>query len=1262
MVQFTLNQLDIASFSAKMSKSQNVFSNAKTVPFQCTNVILSTPERSYIAETELEELNQIPYGTIHLGKDQKIKQYFEPCQSIELQGVRLQSQHDASNDLPFSEAAQQNQLSSNVKPIGPPKTAQGLSSKDLDKEQSYRKDKLTLDSLPKILKQIKKKRASLKHSKGDRSPQLSHSRTLCHDGIGGKDSSEINSESHDIVRKPLVNYEYDLSSGELSAGSEQEGKSDEAFHRKERHFSESPHHLSKFDSDLESDCEMVKELPFPCVELRSVLEKKRRTPILQNIKDFLGYLPLLLPHCCSLCDKIINTLQDWNQHINEPLHKLRCLLLQRVYPDWVPGELPVTKKDPVEEEENVTTMFLKKLKTKRHADNPMPSKQENLKEPHSGIVVLGNLPSSGFSDFETVRLGSTFGKVLEYLKVGEKAFLKMDSEMTCNNIIQHFKKKPLFYGRFLTADTSSAQIQPLLKKPSAKIEKMLNKLNQEDVSTKERFLSPILKDKPDNLKKHPTSERERKSSESSEKGVLKSSDKSSEAAEWKSVGDKERIQLRSSERVHRRTHEIMECQRPVRRLHRDDCERLVRRISLGRSEGRESRISHESGRCRGSIDREEWRSSSECGELSFSDEIGEWRTSSDSGEQRDSPESRVQGGGSERAMWSGLSERVQAAWEVSSERGECGGGSDRAEWRSDRERGEWGESSERGDWRCRSERGAWGSSSERGDWGCRSEKDAWGSSSERGGSSERGETRGASEREDWESDSESGVGEGSESKEREWENDESRENAQWGNYESYFLKDIRNNDVEMKSETIREKTKIPFLESDSELEDLMEQYKSEGDEADVEDTQYETKNAIGRTQTQDGAEINQQELLSLKTNAKEPKHVVYVGGLVRNRCTKGDLIHLAKNFGRINNILLMKRTGQGFVEMRNSADAQAMVSFYKAQRPVLRGKIIRVNLCTKYKKLFLKFPAAKSTHCIKSHFGVPQHRQFCAPEEGVLAPPSTSTLAELRAKYSAQLLSWASVPLEGNISMKYKKWNPQTYEGKELDCFRFLKYAFKVPMLETHEQYLQNMTGTPDMYQLDTPKIDDAFIQLLLDKKILNSPDDLDMQLGESEKMLCKAQSKVAEIVVPLMLAIQKYELDELSGELDSLTTEQLLERLQSTIISCHQSIVRAGQTHCWLTGLRADNLLQLFSFGKTSIKPQDYPNMTSSDLLDAELVEQLQKKGKILTLVTNLSQVRKKPKKKKVFQKQQRWQQPYYRNPNPFRGRGRSIRVHPLS
>ncbi|XP_048459880.1 uncharacterized protein LOC109927390 [Rhincodon typus] len=857
-----------------MSKGQHVIGSAKKVHFQVANVDLSDQSPVQI---EFEKLSHIPCGTIHLGRDQKIEQVVESSQNFELQSQDETSVSASSrkiniskSSLPSFEAQQQDQLSSHVKkPVSSQKTSNilavlGLSSKDLDEVKGFPKDKLTLDTLPKILKQIKKKRASLKHGKSDNSPQQNQSTGTSRDGsIEEKPSTK----GQGTVIKPLVNYGYDPSSGESSPGSEREEVSGDGSRKKERHFTESPNCRSKFDSDseTESDYEIVEEHHMPCEE-ESLLETKRKTPILQNIKDFLGYLPVVLPHCCSLCDKIIDTLQDWNGHMNDPLHKLRCLLLQRVYPDWNPGELPDTKKSP-EKTKAPIVVLKKKVKIKRNTEFPEQSKRENLKELRSRVVVLSNLPSSGFSDFDTVRLGSGFGRVLKYLKVGEKAFLKMDSEIATNNLIEHFRRNPLFYGRLLTVNISSAQIQPLLKKPSAKIEEMLKKVNQADISTKECFLGPILKHKPDDLKKSSPSGRERKSSESSEKAESKSSDESDGTEGWRSFSrtrhrNREKMQHGNRDRIARRNSKLKQRQSHESREWRANRGRGMRRTSRERGERRGSR---ERGERRGSRERGERRGSRERGERRGSRDRAErrggrerrvHRGSREWREQRASIERVVRGGSNERRVRRSSRQRVERGVGSSERRdsSERGGSSERGEWGNSNDREEREGSSDRLEWGDSSERWEWDDSSERREWGDSSERRAWDDSSDRlewGDSSDRLEWGDSSDRLEW----------GDSSERRKW--GDSSERREWG--DSKDRREPKINDVEMNSEELREESAIPFLGNDSELEALLDKSETNDDGSILKHEQDGSKDEMKETGTQVDTKINLQETVLEKS-------------------------------------------------------------------------------------------------------------------------------------------------------------------------------------------------------------------------------------------------------------------------------------------------------------------------------------------------------------------------------------------------------------
>ncbi|KAM6952748.1 matrin 3-like 1.2 isoform 2-T2 [Lycodopsis pacificus] len=56
-----------------------------------------------------------------------------------------------------------------------------------------------------------------------------------------------------------------------------------------------------------------------------------------KIQDFLGVTPPMLPHVCSLCDFDVHSIMEWNQHTNGLRHDENRRLLLNMYPDWDPG-------------------------------------------------------------------------------------------------------------------------------------------------------------------------------------------------------------------------------------------------------------------------------------------------------------------------------------------------------------------------------------------------------------------------------------------------------------------------------------------------------------------------------------------------------------------------------------------------------------------------------------------------------------------------------------------------------------------------------------------------------------------------------------------------------------------------------------------------------------------------------------------------------------------------------------------------------------
>ncbi|XP_067899402.1 matrin-3-like isoform X2 [Heterodontus francisci] len=516
----------------------------------------------------------------------------------------------------------------------------GLSSRDLDELSRYPEDKLTPESLPDILMQLKRKRndegTSLNYSRGDSSPREDRSFRTSRNEWEEERRFRSNFEGRDPDAGPVVNYDHGSSRESSSRyydrkDYEPERLRGDDFRRDDIRMSEP---MYKYDSDY------GKMGPSPSRgQERSLFERKRGSPSLSNINDYHGFLPTMFPHLCSLCDVTVHSVKDWNQHKNEPAHKRRCLLLLEIYPQWVPEDVPSTRMNPSPRQTNIAPDAASALlaairqldaldphggnrkgqiQNKRNMplDEPgrvlhmtelpkgkckvkdilklaqpfgiitkyllLNTKSEGFvematngqaqtaaafysmkpailygkrvrvdmshkykeidlkkqKQERSGgrVALLQNLPPSGYSDADIVKIGTSFGKVLNYIvmRLRNQAFLEMESKKCMVDMVKHYKKTPLiFHGRKVTVDASQKYKTLVLKKPSIKVQELLKEQDEAD-RKRRRSRSPSFKKKLPSKSKNPPKA-------DGEKGEQKTSESSpsKEVKKENSEGEKE---------------------------------------------------------------------------------------------------------------------------------------------------------------------------------------------------------------------------------------------------------------------------------------------------------------------------------------------------------------------------------------------------------------------------------------------------------------------------------------------------------------------------------------------------------------------------------------------------------------------------------------------------------------------------------------------------------------------------------------------------
>ncbi|XP_073423849.1 matrin-3 isoform X2 [Dendrobates tinctorius] len=206
----------------------------------------------------------------------------------------------------------------------------GLSSRDLDELSRYPEEKITPESLPQLIQQIKRRRSEDMSMLGyrERLPResLRGSGSDWDDDVRAFRRESFGERSSGLDH--VVDYDHGSRSREPTFRERldiDDRLRDRERFREDRFASDAP--FRKLSNDYDS-------MSYRQAQERSVFEKARGMPSIRNIDDFHGVMPKDFPQICSLCDIPIHTKKGWHEHVIGPTHRRHCLLLINLYPDW----------------------------------------------------------------------------------------------------------------------------------------------------------------------------------------------------------------------------------------------------------------------------------------------------------------------------------------------------------------------------------------------------------------------------------------------------------------------------------------------------------------------------------------------------------------------------------------------------------------------------------------------------------------------------------------------------------------------------------------------------------------------------------------------------------------------------------------------------------------------------------------------------------------------------------------------------------------
>ncbi|KAG9341869.1 hypothetical protein JZ751_018593 [Albula glossodonta] len=216
-----------------------------------------------------------------------------------------------------------------------------------------------------------------------------------------------------------------------------------------------------------------------------------------QLNDFHGVIPSSLPHHCTICEKKVFNLTDWDHHVNGKLHLQNCSLYTES-PMSGSVQFQAVSSGSLSSLNN-SISFSSPNKDIPTGPNPVylpsapmrmqPLTGNGFTSPQTGskrksifgrVVHICNLPDGSCTENDVINLGLPFGKVTNYIlmRSTHQAFLEMAYMEAAQAMVQYYQLHPATINDQKLLIRMSKRYKELqLKKPGKDVEAIIQDIN-----------------------------------------------------------------------------------------------------------------------------------------------------------------------------------------------------------------------------------------------------------------------------------------------------------------------------------------------------------------------------------------------------------------------------------------------------------------------------------------------------------------------------------------------------------------------------------------------------------------------------------------------------------------------------------------------------------------------------------------------------------------------------------------------------------------
>ncbi|XP_063740045.1 RNA-binding protein 20 isoform X2 [Eleginops maclovinus] len=236
-----------------------------------------------------------------------------------------------------------------------------------------------------------------------------------------------------------------------------------------------------------------------------------------QVNDYHAVTPTQLPHQCSICDKKVYNLKDWDQHVKGKLHLQNQTLYASEssavvsagavhYSVGRPSDgglnnggtnsmVYSSASQDVSGGANASYLPAAAMKTYPTSDTGFSSHQPESKATVGRVVHICNLPEGSCTENDVIHLGIPFGKVTNYIlmRSTHQAFLEMAYVEAAQAMVQYYQLTPATINNQKLLIRMSKRYKELqLKKPGKDVQSIIHDITshrgRDDVKEHEHYM------------------------------------------------------------------------------------------------------------------------------------------------------------------------------------------------------------------------------------------------------------------------------------------------------------------------------------------------------------------------------------------------------------------------------------------------------------------------------------------------------------------------------------------------------------------------------------------------------------------------------------------------------------------------------------------------------------------------------------------------------------------------------------------------------